>query len=461
MIERIRLGRYIRSLLIIGDFAMISLAYLIVCTCFHASPEFQTRWVWLTLNVAFIPSAFVYTDIHKHRILYADRLVMCAVKSTMLYGAVITALLYTFGIIDVGWYSGLLFIGFYFLLISLWWLCSHKLLKRFRRMGFNFKRVIVVGANATTQTIVNELKGDSGYGFRFMGFFDDDPTALARYNDDYIAPLSHMSDFVRANKIDLIFYTLQGGDATLLGQAMRVADELGVEMVYVPDFNPVLRGHFRPSEVGTLSVLTHTLSPLTKSLNQLLKRAFDLAMAIPATILSPLVLIPVSIGIKLSSPGPIFFKQKRTGIYGKEFTCYKFRTMRINNEADTLQATENDPRKTKFGNFLRRTSIDELPQFYNVLFGNMSVVGPRPHMVSQTEDYSRIIDKYMVRHAVKPGITGWAQINGYRGGTKHLWQMEKRVEFDVWYIQHWNFFLDLKIVLLTIINAFRRDNNAY
>lgn len=135
--------------------------------------------------------------------------------------------------------------------------------------------------------------------------------------------------------------------------------------------------------------------------------------------------------------------------------------MRVNVEADSRQATEDDPRKTKFGDLLRRTSLDELPQFLNVLLGNMSVVGPRPHMVSQTEDYSRLIDKYMVRHAVKPGISGWAQVNGYRGSTKHLWQMEKRVEYDVWYIHNWNIFLDIKIVFLTIINAFRGDDNAY
>lgn len=135
--------------------------------------------------------------------------------------------------------------------------------------------------------------------------------------------------------------------------------------------------------------------------------------------------------------------------------------MRVNKDADKLQATENDPRKTKFGDLLRRTSLDELPQFFNVILGNMSVVGPRPHMLSQTVDYSRLIDKYMVRHAVKPGITGWAQINGFRGETKHLWQMEKRVEYDVWYIQHWNFFLDVKIIFRTFLNAFQRDRNAY
>ena len=461
MIEKIRLGKYVRAFLIIGDFAMINLAYLLVCLLMHPSPEFASKYVWLLLNVAFVPSALIYSDIHKLRILYADRLMLQAFKSTLLYGAVIVALLYTFDHSDVGWSSGIPFIAIYFLLICLWWLLSHRFIRKMRRMGFNFKRVIVIGANETTQMLVKELQSDTGYGYRLMGFFDDDKEALKKFSEYYTAPCSYVADFVKANHIDLIFYTLDAGDTERLGFAMRIAEESGVEFVYVPYFNPYLRGHFVQSQVGHLPVMSHKMSPLSKDYNKLAKRVFDLAFSIPVVALSPLVLIPVAIGIKLSSPGPVFFKQRRTGIYGKEFWCYKFRTMRQNDQADSLQATEDDPRKTRFGDFLRRTSIDELPQFLNVLLGNMSVVGPRPHMVSQTEDYSRLIDKYMLRHAIKPGITGWAQVSGYRGGTKHLWQMEKRVEYDVWYIHNWNIFLDLKIAFLTVFNAFRGDSNAY
>lgn len=440
---------------------MINMAYLLVCLFMHPSPEFESKYVWLLLNIAFIPSALIYSDVHKLRILYADRLMIQVFKSTLLYGAVIISLLYIFDQFDVGWASGIPFIAIYFALMAGWWLISHRFIRRMRRMGFNFKRVIVIGANATTRMLVKELQSDTGYGYRIMGFFDDDQKALEEYSDSFTAPCSHVADFVKANKIDLIFYTLDAADTERLGFAMRVADESGVEFVYVPYFNPMLRGHFMQSDVGSMPVMTHVMSPLSKDRNKIVKRVFDLAFSIPLVILSPLVLIPVAIGIKLSSPGPVFFRQKRTGIYGNDFWCYKFRTMRVNEFADSVQATENDPRKTKFGDFLRRTSIDELPQFYNVLIGNMSVVGPRPHMVSQTEDYSRLIDRYMLRHAIKPGITGWAQVNGYRGGTKHLWQMEKRVEYDVWYIHHWNIFLDLKIVYLTVLNAFKGDSNAY
>ena len=196
-------------------------------------------------------------------------------------------------------------------------------------------------------------------------------------------------------------------------------------------------------------------------INRAIKRAFDLLVSTILLILSPLVIIPVAIGIKLSSPGPIFFVQKRTGYRGQAFNCYKFRTMRINADSDTRQATKDDPRVTKFGNFLRRTSIDELPQFYNVWRGEMSIVGPRPHMVAQTEMYSELIDKYMLRHTIKPGITGWAQVRGFRGQTEELWQMEKRVELDVWYAENWTFFMDLKIIVRTALNAIKGEANAY
>lgn len=173
-------------------------------------------------------------------------------------------------------------------------------------------------------------------------------------------------------------------------------------------------------------------------------------------------IIPIiAIIIKIQSPGPIFFKQERTGFAGKTFFCYKFRSMHVNKDADLEQATENDPRKFAFGNFMRKTNIDELPQFWNVLRGDMSIVGPRPHMLHHTEIYSELIDKYMVRHFCKPGITGWAQVTGFRGETKELWQMEERVERDIWYIEHWTFMLDIKIIYKTIKSVIIPDKHAY
>jgi putative colanic acid biosynthesis UDP-glucose lipid carrier transferase len=203
------------------------------------------------------------------------------------------------------------------------------------------------------------------------------------------------------------------------------------------------------------------VTPLDDSLNKLLKRVFDIVIAVVALVFTALLYPIVLVMMKVQSPGPLLFKQKRTGLDGREFVCYKFRSMHVNKDADRLQATKDDPRKYPFGNFMRKSNIDELPQFWNVLRGDMSVVGPRPHMLAHTEQYSALIDKYMVRHFVKPGITGWAQVTGFRGETKELWQMEGRVERDIWYMRHWSLWLDCRIIWMTAKSIFVRDQKAY
>lgn len=202
--------------------------------------------------------------------------------------------------------------------------------------------------------------------------------------------------------------------------------------------------------------------PLLQSENKLIKRAFDfICSTFFLCTFYPFIYLIVGCIIKITSPGPIYFKQERSGENGEVFYCIKFRSMKLNKDSDKVQATENDPRKTKFGNFLRKSNIDELPQFINVWKGDMSMVGPRPHMLKHTEMYSNLINKYMVRHLVKPGITGWAQVTGFRGETKELSQMEGRVKKDIWYIENWSFLLDLRIILKTVINIMLGDKNAY
>lgn len=204
------------------------------------------------------------------------------------------------------------------------------------------------------------------------------------------------------------------------------------------------------------------MSPLLSRQNRAMKRGFDILFSSFFLVtLFPFFLLFVAIGTTLSSPGSLFFVQKRTGYNGKEFKCYKFRSMIANKQSATLQATRNDSRVTRFGSFLRKSSLDELPQFINVLLGDMSIIGPRPHMLKHTEQYAVLIGKYMARHFIKPGITGWAQIHGYRGETKELIDMEKRVKSDIWYIEHWSMKLDIKIVFRTIRGLWERDANAF
>ncbi|MFI5162384.1 MAG: exopolysaccharide biosynthesis polyprenyl glycosylphosphotransferase [Sphingobacteriales bacterium] len=210
--------------------------------------------------------------------------------------------------------------------------------------------------------------------------------------------------------------------------------------------------------------LTPALSPGTEPgrlLNRMVKRAFDICLALFVIVFIMSWLVPVlAVLIKSESKGPVFFRQLRSGRNNKPFACYKFRSMKVNSASDERQARRGDDRITKIGAFIRRTSIDELPQFFNVLFGNMSTVGPRPHMLSHTKQYEQLIDTYMLRHFLKPGITGWAQVNGLRGEA-NTESMQKRVELDVWYLENWSFLLDLKIILLTIRNSIKGDENAF
>jgi putative colanic acid biosynthesis UDP-glucose lipid carrier transferase len=228
----------------------------------------------------------------------------------------------------------------------------------------------------------------------------------------------------------------------------------------VPNVRNYLKRKMNMALYGDVPVLYISEIPLNRPGNKLFKRVFDIVVSVIFLVFFfPWIYLIVGAIIKLTMPGPVFFKQKRTGLDGREFWCYKFRSMKVNDEADSVQATKDDPRKTKFGNFMRHTNIDELPQFWNVLMGTMSIVGPRPHMLKHTEVYSQLISKYMVRHFVKPGITGWAQVTGCRGETHELWQMERRVRKDIWYIENWSFLLDLKIIWLTIWEVISGKND--
>lgn len=214
--------------------------------------------------------------------------------------------------------------------------------------------------------------------------------------------------------------------------------------------------------LGDVPYLSLYNEPLSLIENRLIKRTFDFVVSLTfLCTLFPIILAVVAIVTKTTMPGPLFFRQKRTGLNGKEFYCLKFRSMKVNKDADTLQTTKNDPRKTKWGNIMRKTNIDELPQFINVLLGQMSIVGPRPHMVKHTDDYSKLIDNYMVRHYIKPGITGWSQVNGFRGETKYLSQMEGRVAGDIWYLEHWSVWLDIYIMYKTVANVIVGDKQAF
>lgn len=454
-----RYGRYVRWIITLVDFVILNMVYFGISELGSVSAEYYNVKSWGIVNISYLLSVLVFSDIHDTRIVYADKLVLNVIKMLTVMVSSFFTFLWIADIFDMPWGLIICFFVIFTLLLSIWWVVSRQVVKYFRAHGFNFRRVIIIGKGPIGEKLLSEMLSDAGYGYRILGFFDD--VKPKHITPDYKGTIDHVETFVKENLVDEMYCTLSGDSNDLMERLMNIAESNAVDFYYVPQVGSRVIRRFELNYVGSIPALSSRANPLSHNVNKFIKRLFDFIFSTIFLIFSPLIFLPVAIAIKLSSPGPVFFKQKRTGYRGRDFMCYKFRTMKVNKDSDKLQATENDPRKTKLGDFLRKTSIDELPQFINVWKGEMSIVGPRPHMIKHTVDYSELIDKYMLRHIIKPGITGWAQVNGFRGGTKELWQMQKRVEYDVWYAENWNLLLDVKIIFKTVINAIKGEENAF
>ena len=303
-------------------------------------------------------------------------------------------------------------------------------------------------------------------GYNIIGFFDDNNDKLINQNtEQQINKLGKNKDiikYIEGHHVDEIYIGLTPSEISWFKELIELCDKKMIRIYYVPDIIYKEFKNSRMKEFGDIYILQQYNEPLYDLRNRIMKRIFDICFSLTfLCTLFPIILLIVAIISKITMPGPLFFKQKRTGYDGKDFYCYKFRSMKINKEADTLQAVKDDPRVTKWGHFIRHTNIDELPQFINVLKGDMSLVGPRPHMLAHTEYYSSLISDYMIRHYVKPGITGWAQTHGERGETKTVDDMKRRVKRDIWYIEHWSFWLDIQIICKTVTDMVCGDKKAF
>ena len=340
---------------------------------------------------------------------------------------------------------------------------SRGIIRRFRTYGISNRRVLFVGAGHNLRYLYDEMSHDPTTGYRVKGYFDE--STENQFTDvlPRLGGLADIESYLKKQHVDIIFCNLTSRHNKEILELMNYCENHLIRFYSVPNVRNYVHHVMQVEMVGNMPVLSIREEPLNQPVNKIIKRTFDILFSLLfLCTIFPFIFIFCAIGIKLSSKGPVFFKQKRTGIRGEDFICYKFRSMHLNDQADTLQATKNDPRKFPFGDFIRKTNLDETPQFINVLRGEMSVVGPRPHMLKHTEEYSQLVDKYMVRHWAKPGITGWAQVTGARGETEHLWQMKERIEKDVWYIENYSFMLDLQIIVLTIKTILKHDDeHAY
>ncbi len=320
--------------------------------------------------------------------------------------------------------------------------------------GGNFRNVVVVGNGKSVAQLESFFNENPDYGYNLAKVFS--------FDGDKKAKIEECFGYVLEHKIDEIYCSLSSLSNTQIDHFIDFADNNLKILKFLPDNNELFSRNLKLDYYGYIPILSLRNIPLDDFINQMVKRLFDILFSMGVIIVLLSWLTPLlALFIKIESKGPVFFKQKRNGLNYREFNCFKFRSMNLNEIADLEQVSKNDPRITRVGRIIRKTSIDELPQFFNVLLGDMSVVGPRPHMVSHTEMYARKVDKFMVRHFIKPGITGLAQTNGYRGEVETDNDIINRVKYDIFYIENWSILLDLKIVFMTFWNVVKGEEKAY
>ena len=420
---------------------------------------YQIFFGWLLLWIVIVINLKLY-DLP--RILYIDKIVAKNIKAIITFALVSAALIY---LITDHMFSKLFF-ALVIVLFSIMQIFWHSMLvvlfKAYRRNGHNFKTIAIVGFNESVAHLVNEVFLNPDHGYRIQGIFSKTkPTSTLKAF--YKGTTEDLINFLEQQSVDELLIALPSEDAILINEFMSYADNHMIRVHVMPNFANYLFQKFSINYNFTVPTLHLREEPLESLSNRIMKRVFDILFASFVLVFICSWLFPIlAILIKATSKGPVFFSQMRSGKDGNSFNCLKFRSMTVNSHSDTLMASKNDSRVTTIGKFIRKTSLDEFPQFLNVLLNHMSVVGPRPHMLKHTDNYQKSVDKYMVRHYAKPGITGLAQVRGYRGEIKEPKDIENRAEADIWYIENWNILLDLKIIAKTVLQVvFKKEENAF
>lgn len=371
-------------------------------------------------------------------------------------------IMFTFYMIDEGEFSRSTYIMFYLFNIVLQWgsrMLMYAFLKNMRERGLNQKQIICVGYSRATEEYIDRVLKNPKWGYLIRGILDDNIPAGTMYKGiKVIGRIANLNVILPANRLDEIAITLGLNEYYRLEEIVALCEKSGVHTKFIPDYNRIIPTKPYTEDILGLPVINIRYVPLSNTFNALVKRVMDIVGSIVGIIVTSPVMLVMCILIKLTSPGPLIYKQERVGLHNKTFWMYKFRSMEIQPEAEEKKAwtVKNDPRVTGIGKFMRRTSIDELPQLFNILKGNMSLVGPRPERPFFVEKFREEIPRYMVKHQVRPGLTGWAQVNGFRGDTS----IRKRIECDLYYIENWSVGFDIKIMFLTIFKGFV-NKNAY
>lgn len=456
-------SRYIGTIQRAGDFILLSIIFIISYFISTGSIHlFSERFLLFLLfaNAVYLSVSLFLNTYHYYRAIAFSKVLADIWKTVLLLMLIIEAALNLF---EISQFSHHFRITAYTLLAVVlpgWRLTFLYTLQLYRKSGYNYRNIIIAGYGQTAEELKTFFDMRPELGYRFFGFFDDEAYAT-NGSAGIKGSIADIKDFVKQYNIDQIFCLTSHISDKQADELITFADNNLVRIKFLADSKVF---HFKNLKIDFydhLPVLTLRPLPLDNEFRLILKRFFDIFFSLSIIIFILSWLIPiVSLLIKLDSKGPIFFLQKRSGINNRSFWCLKFRTMKINKQEEK-QAQPEDERITRIGKILRKTNIDEFPQFINVFLGEMSIVGPRPHMLLHTEKYAVMIDKYMVRHFIKPGITGLSQIKGFRGETTNPVLMQTRIRQDIYYLEHWSFLLDMKIILITIINMIKGQRSAY
>ncbi len=460
--------RFLRSLqftLAIIDFITINLVFFAARFIFESQHLIQTGkeydFFGLFLGIAWL-SIILIENIYQDKFVNSfDQYVRSYIQTFIYFLLITIAYLFFFRLVVLSraFISVILIVIFIALLINRFvFSLVHRYVKK--REGF-MSKVVIVGYNSLSKKLVDYLEKDEA-NKEIIGFCENEENIDELSGYPILSGVADTMEVCKKYKINEIYSTIAPEHNKDIYALMRDADQNCIRFKIVPDLGFFINKKMYVDYVEGFPVMSLRHEPLEDINNIIKKRTFDVIVSLLVTIFIFSWLIPIiGLLIKLESKGPIFFAQSRSGKNNKNFMCLKFRSMRMSDTANTKQATRDDNRITKIGKFLRRTSLDEFPQFINVLKGDMSIVGPRPHMLKHTEEYSNLIEEYMVRQFLKPGITGWAQVNGYRGETYNVWQMQKRVEHDLWYLENWSLLLDIRIVFMTVANVVKGEENAF
>ena len=457
-------SKYFWVIHFVGDIVLLNFSFFLTYYLKFDSFIFEDNYRFLVIifNAVWILVVLMLSLYQLRRIRRIDRILFNLFKAFIFNSIIISAILFSLKASNFSREQLYATYILLFFLIIVWRLFMLKIIMIYRRSGYNYSNIVIIGGGGVAHQLYNYFSSDDMLGVKLLAIFFDRKINFKLNDNIFQLNLDKIREFVIEKNVDEIYYTLPLTNTNKIKSLVEFCDKNMIRFRVVPDFRAFIFKRVNIDFFDDVPIITLREEPLTDFVNRVIKRIFDILFSLSVILLILSWLYPlIAIIIKLNSKGPVLFQQKRSGIDNEEFVCYKFRSMCVNKDSDNKQATKNDMRITSVGKFLRKTSLDEFPQFINVFIGDMSIVGPRPHMIKHTNEYSVLIKKYMVRQLVKPGITGAAQVRGFRGETKKLSDMEDRVRLDVWYIENWSIWLDINIIFQTIWNGLKGDEKAY